>query len=217
MSKESQLFTKEASFREEEQQNEKGLFDQADIGEKSLKGSSLEKNEFGGGNANSLYVPMSETEQEVLERLVTAGELEVRIPGWGTLKNPKVKFGDLRVAIYIRLNLAGLPSARSVSFLNLELWTHSGICLFTDRQPTLVEGKPLLVTPGMEFSFVWDIAIAHMDPALVKMLVPGATGLTSRRQDKDTGEMTVEGNMKLDSGKKKKLHKMEELSESFRR
>lgn len=207
--KDDQLFGSEAKFKDDEKL--KDLLKQADIGGTALKGSSLDTNEFGGKNANSLYVPMTETEQEVIERLVTSEELEVRIPGWGVLKNPKVKFGDLRVAIYIRLNLDKLPTPREVSFLNLELWTHSGLLLFSDRQPTLVEGRPILVTPGMEFSFVWDIAIAHMDPGLVKMLLPGATGLTSRRQDKDTGEMTTEGNMKLDVRKRKKLHAMENL------
>ena len=37
-----------------------------------------------------------------------------------------------------------------------------------------------------------------MDPKLVKALMPGVKGLTSRAFDKDTGELTHTGNMKLD-------------------
>lgn len=211
----TQLFDEEAKFRTQEKDHTEGLFKQADIGEKSLMDGHAGINEFGGKNPNSLYVPMSEHEQEVVERLVDTGDLEVRIPGWGTLKNPVVKYGDLRVAIYVRLNLDKLPTARQVRFLNLELWTHGGILLFADKQPTLVGNKPITVTPGMEFSFVWDIAIQSMDPALVKLFT-GATGLTSRRQDKDSGEMTVTGNMKLPAAQKKKLHAMEDLAKKSR-
>ena len=41
-----------------------------------------------------------------------------------------------------------------------------------------------------------------MDPNLVKMIKPGALGLTSRRIDKDTGQRSKYGNMDLDARKK---------------
>jgi hypothetical protein len=44
-----------------------------------------------------------------------------------------------------------------------------------------------------------------MDPRLVKLLKPGTLGLTSRRQDPVTGEMTSQGNMRLDGEKKAAL------------
>ena len=46
---------------------------------------------------------------------------------------------------------------------------------------------------------VWDISINAIDPKLIKSLMPQTIGLTSRRQDKDTGDLTVEGNMKLNA------------------
>jgi hypothetical protein len=42
-----------------------------------------------------------------------------------------------------------------------------------------------------------------MDPKLVKLLMPGKVGLTSRRFDRDTGDLTLTGNMSLDATQKK--------------
>jgi hypothetical protein len=44
-----------------------------------------------------------------------------------------------------------------------------------------------------------------MDPALVRDVLPGATGLTSRLQDKDTRDFTLLGNMKLTATEKQAL------------
>lgn len=71
--------------------------------------------------------------------------------------------------------------------------------LFKDRQPTTYGGNPVQVAQGVYFDLVWDIAVKSIDPALVKSVVPGVTGLTSRLQDKDTGDFTTVGNMRLSS------------------
>jgi len=57
---------------------------------------------------------------------------------------------------------------------------------------------------------VWDIALSHMSPHIVRMFKPGARGLTSRLQDRDTGEMTVTGNMTVNSEDRKILQKLKE-------
>jgi hypothetical protein len=44
---------------------------------------------------------------------------------------------------------------------------------------------------------MWDIAVNAMDPAVVKQIKPGATGLTSRWVDKDTGLVSEIGNTHL--------------------
>ena len=45
--------------------------------------------------------------------------------------------------------------------------------------------------------------------------MPNVVGLTSRRQDRDTGEMTVEGNMRLNSDLKRKAYKLHETELSL--
>lgn len=157
-------------------------------------------NPFGGGNPQSLYVPLSEVEQEVISRLVAAGDLEVRVLGWGVVNKPKVIFGDARMSITLPLYFnAPEPPGIPLYYLDLELRTGSGILLFRDRKSVVYGDKPVWAAAGVELLFVWDIMIAAIDPEIVKALKPGAIGYTSRLQDRDTKEMTLEGNMRLDT------------------
>lgn len=155
------------------------------------------KNRFGGGNPNSLYTPMSEDEQEVLERLVVSRDLVVRIVDWGHIEGPRATFGDLRIAIPLSITFDRPAIPIPVSYFDLELRTGSGILLFKERQPTIWGGAPLQIGTGTHIDMVWDIAIKRMDPALVKALKPGAMGLTSRWTDRDTGLPSLFGNVKM--------------------
>tara|TARA_Y100000310_G_scaffold127207_1_gene126253 strand:- start:2469 stop:3191 length:723 start_codon:yes stop_codon:yes gene_type:complete len=165
-------------------------------------------NAFGGGNPQGLYVPMTETEQEVLQRLGESNDLELVVGGWGTIPNPVLTVGDHRLRIDFRVTFKGLLVAQPVYHLDLELRLGNGMSVYKDRKPTLIDGKPLEVFEGLFIDMQWDIAIKHMDPEFVRLIKPGATGLTSRRQDRDTGEMTEQGNMKLDPGRQKILKKL---------
>jgi hypothetical protein len=166
---------------------------------------NMGKNEFGGGNANSIYVPLSETEQEVISRLVESGDLHVHINGWGIVHNPLVTYGDLRLAVPLQITFTRPEIPVLVKTLDLELRTGTGILLFKKEMAVDYNGQPLAVGRGTALAMVWHIAIQNIDPKLVKMFKPGATGLTSRLQDKDTGQITLVGNMKLDSRKRKLL------------
>lgn len=166
-------------------------------------------NLFGGKNAHGLYVPMSEVEQEAIVRLVEAQDLVLLIHGWGHLNKPRFLVGDHRIGVQFRLTFHRPPGPMPVYFFDLELQTRSGISLVKERMPTLYNGKPVSVMAGVYLDMQWDIAIHSMDPRLVKMLMPGAIGLTSRRQDKDTGEMTARGNMKLDDNQAQALQHLE--------
>jgi len=154
-------------------------------------------NIFGGLNAGSLYTPMSEVEQEAVARLVESGDLQVIVVGWGCVHRPRITFGDLRVSVGFRLHFDRPEVPIPVYYLDLELRTGAGALLFRDRQPTVYGGNPIQVAQGVFLDLIWDIAVRSIDPALVKSLVPSATGLTSRLQDKDTGRMTLTGNMRL--------------------
>ena len=142
---------------------------------------SNERNIFGGKNPKGLYVPLSEDEQEVLERLINSKDLILEILGWATLENPRLIVGDLRVGIPFTLTFSGGVS--TVTFLDLVLKKANGMPVFKQRMPI---HPPLRVMPGTEVGFQWDIAIDHMDPDFVKTIKPGAFGITSRRLDKET-------------------------------
>ena len=159
--------------------------------------ASMDKNPF-GGVAGSLYTPMSEDEQEVLDRLIAARDLDVTVKGWGYVRGVQAgKAGDLRIAIPLTLDFERPEVPIPVHYFDLELRTGSGILLFAERQSTIYNNAPLMIGAGTSLQMVWDLAIHHMDPALVKALKPGALGLTSRWIDKDTGDITMLGNTRM--------------------
>ena len=165
---------------------------------------SRDKNAF-GGLAGMAYTPMSEDEQEVISRLVAAKDLRVNIVGWGYVDDPAIIFGDLRLGISFRMHFDRPEVPMNVSFFDLELRTRTGLLLFKERQACMYDGRPLQVAAGVYLDMVWDIAIKAMDPKLVKMLKPGATGLTSRWQDRDTGDLTLFGNIRMNDNLKREL------------
>lgn len=170
-------------------------------------------NAFGGKNPNGLYVPMSELEQECLSRLVEAGDLRVHVREWGIVNQPRARYGDGRLQLAFRMNFDRPEIPQPVYYFDLELKTSSGLLLFKERQSVMYDGKPVSVAAGVFFDLVWDIGIRSIDPKVVKAVLPYARGLTSRLQDKDTGEMTLTGNMKLDSRKKKLLYGVRQAEE----
>lgn len=174
---------------------------------------SKDTNPFGGKNPHGLYVPISEDEQEVLSRLVETKDLEVVVHGWGISENPDIIFGDFRVSVPIRLDFEGLKGPTTIRYFDLELRTQAGLSLFRQR---MAVNPPYIAHNGTFLAMAWDIAIDHMDPAIVKMLKPGAIGLTSRRLDRDTKERSQFGNMRLLSHEKFLIHYMDQGANSIR-
>lgn len=143
------------------------------------------KNIFGGGNPDSLYTPMTETEQEVLDRLVQSEDLEVHVVGWGVVEKPRITFGDLRLSIVFRLEFDAPEVFVPVHYFDLELRNRAGFVVFSERQPTLVGGQPIQIKAGSFIDLAWDIAIQKMNPEFVRMVKPGARGLTTREGNRD--------------------------------
>ncbi len=155
---------------------------------------AMDGNPFGGTGAGSTYTPMTDVEREAVSRLVEAGSLRVHVVGWGVVNNPRVIIGDLRIGLQFRMDFTAPEVPQPNHYFDLELRTDTGLLLYKERQPTIFNNQPVQICAGMFLDLVWDIAVRHMDPKLVKALVPGATGFTSRWQDRDTGEMTLKGN-----------------------
>lgn len=158
-----------------------------------------DKNPFGGKNARSLYVPMSEIEQEFVDRLRVSGDLRVTLVGWGRIDNPVITQGDHQVVIPIDITFNAPAAPIPVHSFELELSTHSGMVLFRETQSAEYGLQPLMVGAGTHLQMLWHIGIRMIDPKIIKAYMPGVHGLTSRNVDKDTGDLTVLGNMRLDS------------------
>lgn len=168
-----------------------------------------DENLFGGKNPHGAYVPLTETEQEVLHRLVNTQDLVVEIKGFGTCEEPQVRVGDHRVQVIIDHVFDRPEIPRDTYWLDLCLKTRAtGIRLFQHRYATVHDGLPVKLGGGLRLGFQWDIALSHLDPKLVKKIKPGALGLTSRVLDKETGDRTFRGNMNLTPDQEKVLAAM---------
>ena len=152
---------------------------------------------------------MSDVEREVVSRLVEAGDLEIHVKGWGVINNPKVIIGDLRIALQFRMEFDKPEVPVPVHYFDMELKTGAGLKLFSERQSVLYNNNPIQIAAGVYFDMVWEIAVTAMDPKIVKMIKPGAKGLTSANFDRDTGDLTVFGNRRgLNSEDKQQLQKI---------
>ena len=155
-------------------------------------------NIFGGGNKNSLYIPISDDEQEVIHRLLAANDLQIEIEGWGIVNSFRARVGDLNVAFEFQITIPMPEEAVEVFYLDLKLATRSGLLLKAERMAIVqMDGKGILMGGNNTVHLEWAMSLAGIDPTIVKLLKPGAIGLTSRRLDKDTGEFSKKGNMKL--------------------
>lgn len=161
-----------------------------------------DRNAFGGLNPHSDYTPMSLDEQEVLDRLISADDFEIQVIDaatgveWGVVHRMNaIKAGDKIVKFVFTLSFNRPEIAIPVYALDLVLKTRAGILLFQERQSVMQNYQPLMVQAGLVVPMEWMIAIKQMDPKLVKMLKPGAIGLT-----------TAEGNRKLNSAEQARLN-----------
>lgn len=162
------------------------------------------RNPFGGKNPHGMYVPITDDELEVLERLAIAGEFKVVIREWGYVDGflpgrydpatyrgqPLVLFGDKRITFFFRLNFTAPAIPQPVWYFDMEVWA-LGFRLFpgTGRDPnepfpgrlsTETNGQPLQVAAGLFIDLALDVALDKIDPAVVKTVKPKAIGLTSK-------------------------------------
>ena len=170
---------------------------------------STGKNEFGGGNSVSSYIPITEIEQEFISRLVESGEIMVVLHGWGVTQ-PRVTFGDKNLHAHIKFmfDKAPPPPGVQVPFFDMELKTQSGISLYRQKMPTSYDNNPILISNEVDLEMVWDISLRFIDPKLIKLLMPSVTGFTTRLEDKDSHDITVTGNMRLNRDLTKKAHEL---------
>jgi len=133
-----------------------------------------------GGSPHGLYVPLSEDEREVLQRLVDAKDLRIVIVGWGIHHAPQVRFGDKRIQFQFTACFSEPFIPIAVTFLDFEIQTHAGQPVHRVRQPTVYGGQPLLLGANLSYEFVVDISIDQMSAEFVKQIKPGAHGLTTR-------------------------------------
>lgn len=175
---------------------------------------SNDRNRFGGLNPKGLYMPMSDVEQETLMRLAERQAFRVHVVDWGWHNAPQVLVGDHRLSLQFTMTFNKPEIPQPCYYFDLQLYA-SGIKVFQERQALVYGGRPQIIGAGLQLTLAWDIAIAHIDPKLVKAVV-GTTGLTSRLQDKDTGQLTLYGNMNMSAEDRKALVEMRKSEQAVR-
>jgi hypothetical protein len=154
-----------------------------------------ERNPFGGKNPHGMYVPLTDTELEVLTRLAETGDYRLVVKEWGVVTGfrrgrydpnlwhanpfPLVVFGDKRISFYFRMSLGAPLVPQPNWYFDMEVWA-LGRRLFAQRMPTESGGRPIQVATGMDLDFALDVAIDKIDPRIVKEVLPKTIGLTSR-------------------------------------
>jgi hypothetical protein len=175
-----------------------------------------DKNEFGGGNSNSLYIPMSDIELDFVNRLVESKEVYIIIHEWGHINQPTITFGDKNLHVAFKMFFDRPEAPIPVHFFDLELKTRSGISLHREKMTTVYGGQPLNICQGVELDMVWDISIKYIDPKLIKALMPKTLGLTTRLEDTATHEITVLGNMNLNKDLRDKAYQLDKAEKFLR-
>jgi hypothetical protein len=161
-------------------------------------------NPFGGKNPHGMYVPLTDDELEVLERLALSGEFKVVIKDgaveWGHVTGfqlghwdppkwdgkPLVTFGDKNIHFYFFMHFNAPVIPQPNWYFDMEVWA-VGHKLYAGRLPTETGGKPIQIVAGMSMALALDVSIDLINPSIVKEIKPKAVGLTTRH-----------GNMKLD-------------------
>ena len=167
------------------------------------------RNPFGGKNPHGMYVPLTDDELEVIERLALSGAFKVVVKGegqhgesvdWGYVENFQlgrydaatyqgqsiVSFGDKNIHFYFRMNYTAPVVPQPNWFFDMEVWA-LGHRLFSRRMRTEHGGKPWQIVAGVFHDLALDVSLDQIDPKIVKEIKPRAIGLTTRQ-----------GNMHLD-------------------
>ena len=152
-----------------------------------------EQNPFGGGNPNGLYVPLTDDERDAIGRAAERGVV-VKVRGLGVFPSTSVVVGDARVSVGFTVKVEAPTTLTQFSH---SVETDDGIVLAAETIPCLQQGKPMILLPGEEIVMELHLSLTHLDPKLLRCLRPKATGLTSRRVDRDTGDFSFAGNMQL--------------------
>jgi len=160
-----------------------------------------------------MYVPLTDTELEVLERLALESAFKVVIKDWGFVENfrlskydantwdgsPIVQFGDKRISFYFTMNFSAPVIPQPNWFFDMEVWAKGRKLFGPTRYPTTDNGQPIQIAAGMQLGLALDLALDQIDPKIVKDIKPGAVGLTSRH-----------GNMRLNIHDQRLLQKVQE-------
>jgi hypothetical protein len=136
-------------------------------------------NILGGKNESFAYAPLSEDEQDAINRLIDANDLQIEVVGFGMVNifDRKPVLGDAVLSIDFTIPFTKPEFYLPVYYLDLSLQIRTGEEIFRQK---LSLGDPIMVKSGEVFSMNWVIQFKKLDPFIVKRVKSGTVGLTNR-------------------------------------
>lgn len=123
------------------------------------------------------YVPLSEKEQDVVQRMLENEDLYVQIVDWGYHPAPTITAGDKRVQIRFPMEFnrpVGLEIP--VRHFRLRLKMRNGRTVAETIESTVYNNQPLYITAGMRIDLVWDLALDSISEDVQDMIIPKIKG-----------------------------------------
>ena len=129
------------------------------------------------GSPRFEYIPLSETEQDAISRMVEDQDLMVEVEGWGYHPNPEITYGDKRIQIQFPIEFDRPEGIEvPVSYFDLKLKRRDGEVLVESRESTYYKNEPLRVTSGVIIDLKWDLMIDEIPKDIRDTVLPKVEG-----------------------------------------
>ena len=122
------------------------------------------------------YEPLTDDEQEILQRLKDDNDLYVEIKDWGYHLNPHITVGDKRIQVRFPMHFVKPFFPQPVWSFTLLLKTRDGRTLYQSKESTMYDNQPLMVQAGLDVDLAWDIQIGQISAEFQSLIRPGFVG-----------------------------------------
>jgi hypothetical protein len=124
------------------------------------------------------YEPLTNNEQEVLQRMIEGQDVYVEVESWGYHPAPQMTAGDKRLQVRFPLTFTRPTGGiiAPVTQLRLHLKMRDGRTIFSDTKSVCVNYKPLPVSAGLQIDLIWDIALDRISAEFQSLIMPGIRG-----------------------------------------
>lgn len=123
------------------------------------------------------YKPLSEREEDAINRMTEREDLMVEIEGWGYHVNPDISVGDKRIQIKLNMEFTRPKGIEAnVKQFHLKLKMRDGRVLAESIESTIQNYQPLKVTAGRQVGMVWDLAIDEVPDDVIGTVIPETRG-----------------------------------------
>lgn len=132
--------------------------------------------------AKFAYTPLLESEQEVLNIMVSDDQFYVEVEGYGFYPSPRITHGDKRVCVRFPFEFTRPAVISPVYELTLVLrFRQDQSEVYRATLPTIIDYQPLQVSKGLQLDLVWDISIGSLSESFMKKAFPGFKGKEMKR------------------------------------